>query len=131
MWTLLSSAETGGDYYFFEDLVPPGPGVPPHIHEREDEFIRVIDGELENFLNGETCKATSGATAYFPRSVVHVFTHIGRTPGRALFFVSPGANFEKFFEELRALPSHQPPVMAKVGEIFDRHAIRIISYPAA
>ena len=45
----LASTETGGAYYLFEDLVPPGLGVPPHIHEREDEVLKVIDGEFEFF----------------------------------------------------------------------------------
>lgn len=34
----LSSHETGGNYYVFEAVSPPGAGVPPHVHEHEDEI---------------------------------------------------------------------------------------------
>ncbi|HLE24946.1 MAG TPA: cupin domain-containing protein [Thermodesulfobacteriota bacterium] len=85
----LASTETAGDYYLFEIVVPPGLGVPPHFHEREDEILKVMDGEFEVFLDGKTYKAASGAVAYFPRNVVHGFSNTGKTLGRAMFFVSP------------------------------------------
>jgi len=127
----LSTSETGGAYYVFEGVTAPGDGVPPHIHSREDEIVEVLDGELEIFLGGKAFKAGAGAMAFFPRNVVHGFSNRGNMPAKVRFVVSPGANFEKFFEELSALPPTQPPDMAKVMEVFDRYGLPIVAEPAA
>jgi quercetin dioxygenase-like cupin family protein len=128
----LSTPETGGDYFLFESVVAPGFRVPPHIHSREDEIIQVLEGELEVFLGGKMFNAPAGAIAFFPRNIVHAFGNIVNTPASARFFVSPGANFEKFFDELCKLPANQPPDMAQVTEIFDRYGLPIVAeQPAA
>jgi quercetin dioxygenase-like cupin family protein len=127
----LSASETGGAYYVFEGVTAPGDGVPPHVHSLEDEIVEVLDGELEIFLDGKAFKATSDAIAFFPRNIVHGFSNPGKIPAKVRFVVSPGANFEKFFEELSALPPTQPPDMTKVMEIFDRYGLPIVNEPAA
>jgi quercetin dioxygenase-like cupin family protein len=127
----LSSLETGGDYFLVEAVITQGDRVPPHIHHREDEIVQVLEGELEIFLGGRTFQAPAGAVAFFPREVVHAFANVGNAPVKARFLANPGANFEKFFGELSALPASQPPDMAKVMEIFDRYGLPIVPEPAA
>ena len=127
---MLSCAQTGGAFYTFAASVPPGSGVPPHVHQHEDEVGYITEGEFEIFLEGKTHKATAGAVLYFPRLVPHAFTNVGKTKGRALFVVSPGENFERFFTDLSALPAHQPPDMAKVVEIFERYDLKVLAKPA-
>lgn len=127
----LSSSETGGDYFLFENVVPQGAHVPRHVHYHEDEILEVLKGELEVFLDGKTFKAPTGTIAFFPRNVVHGFGNVGTVPAKGRFLVSPGANFEKFFGELSALPTNQPPDMAKVMEIFDRYGLPIVTEPAS
>jgi quercetin dioxygenase-like cupin family protein len=127
----LSSSETGGDYYLFENVVAPASRVPPHVHSREDEILQVMEGELEIFLDGKTFKAPAGAVAFFPRKTVHAFGNVGKSPARARFVVSPGANFESFFAELCTLPTDQPPDMAKVMEIFERYGLPIVTDPTS
>jgi hypothetical protein len=41
-----TGAETAGSFSFWEDVVPPGAGAPPHTHTREDEAFYVLSGEL-------------------------------------------------------------------------------------
>jgi hypothetical protein len=36
----LAKPETGGDFYVFDSLTPPGSFVPPHVHQHEDELIK-------------------------------------------------------------------------------------------
>lgn len=122
----LGTSETAGLAFVFECVTPPGTGVPPHVHQHEDEIIRIIEGEYEMFLDGKTYKATDGAVINFPRSIVHAFRNSGNRPGRALFMVTPGENFEKFFEELSALPPSVPPDMAKIADIFNRYGLPIV-----
>ncbi len=126
----LSSHETGGDLYVFGILTPPGIVVPPHVHRHEDELIHVIEGEYEIFLNGRTSVAGPGAVVHFPRLIPHGFGNVSKKQTRAIYTVVPGANFEKFFEELCALPTDEPPDMAKVTEIFTRYDIPILEPPS-
>lgn len=123
----LDTSATAGLAFVFEAVTPPGVGVPPHIHQHEDEIIRIIEGEFEIFLDGRRYQATDGAVINFPRSVVHAFRNSGTRPARALFVVTPGENFEKFFGELGALPSDAPPDMAKIAAIFERYGLPIVA----
>jgi mannose-6-phosphate isomerase-like protein (cupin superfamily) len=127
---MLDCSQTGGAYYTFIGALPPGTGVPPHVHQHEDEVIHILEGEFEIFLDGKVHKASAGAVLYFPRHVPHGFTIVGKTTARAFFIVSPGENFERFFTELSALPTNQPPDMAKVVEIFERYDLHILAKPA-
>jgi quercetin dioxygenase-like cupin family protein len=121
----LACDETNGDYYTFEVVSPPGLGIPPHVHQHEDEVIYVVDGEYAIWLAGEVFTATTGATIHFPRYTPHGFQNIGARPGKTLWTVMPGANFEPFFDELGALPPG-PPDLAKVAAIFGRYSIDLL-----
>ena len=44
--------ESEGNYYVFEVATPPGHGIPPHVHDREDELIYVLEGEFELTVDG-------------------------------------------------------------------------------
>lgn len=46
----LTAADTGGTYLLTEQVTPPGIGVPPHVHTREDEIFVILDGEYESRL---------------------------------------------------------------------------------
>ena len=127
----LACDDTAGDYYVFEASSPPGLGVPPHEHEHEDEIIRIMDGELEVFLDGKTFRALPGAVIFFPRGVPHGFRNVAETPARTLFVVSPASNFERFFVDLSALPADQPPDFAKVAEIFEHYDIHLLTQPSS
>jgi len=40
------------DCFAFETLDPPGTFVPPHIHPTQDEFISMLDGTFDLYLDG-------------------------------------------------------------------------------
>jgi quercetin dioxygenase-like cupin family protein len=122
----LACRETKGEYFVFEAVSPPGAGMPLHVHRHEDEFVRVLEGEFEYQLDQQIQKAIPGAMVIFPRDIPHAFRNIGAKPGRTFWTVMPGANFEKFFEELGSLPAGAEPDMGKVTEIFNRHDITIL-----
>lgn len=123
----LASRATAGEYYVFEVLSPPGAGVPPHVHSKEDEIIHVLDGEFEVSLAGQTHRATGGTIVHFPRGVPHGFRNAGTTRGRALWVVVPGGGFEKFFGDLAALPVGGPPNPDVVAAIFAKHGMKLLA----
>ena len=122
----LAGRETAGEYFVFEAVTPPGAGMALHVHRHEDEFFRVLEGEFEFQLDQQTQKVTAGAMVIFPKDIPHAFRNVGAKPGRTVWTVMPGANFEKFFEELGSLPADREPDMGKVTEIFNRHDIKIL-----
>ena len=121
----LSSVETGGDYYIFQYPMYPGDEVPMHTHEHEDELIEVLEGKLEFTIGDNTSSAEAGALAFFPRNIPHTMRNPFETTAQVRVTVTPGKNFETFFEELSSLPSDGPPDMPKVAEIFSKYGIPI------
>ncbi len=121
----LSKQETGGNYYVFEVVTPPGLGIPPHVHDREDELIYVAEGEFGIMLGDKQFKANAGDEIFFPRNIPHAFQNTGSKAGRTIWTVVPGGNFEEFFEKLGALPAGEPD-MQLVVEIFAAYGMKIL-----
>lgn len=121
----LQRRETEGNHYVMEIVTPPGLGIPPHVHDREDEMIYVLEGEFMIMLGDQNIKASPGSEIFFPRHIPHAFQNIGSKPGKTLWTVVPGGNFEDFFEDLDALPAG-PPDMGKVIEIFGRYGMQVL-----
>lgn len=124
----LTQQETNGEYYLFEVITPPGVGVPPHVHQHEDEIIEVIEGELEVQLGDQIYQATQGAIIHFARYIPHGFRNAGAKPCQTRWTVIPGQSFEQFFNELGALPEG-PPDLEKVAAIFGKYGMEILPPP--
>ena len=122
---VLSKQETGGNYYVFEVVTPPGMGIPPHVHDREDELIYVTEGEFGIMLGDKQFMAKAGDEIFFPRHIPHAFQNIGTKAGKTLWTVVPGGNFEEFFDKLGALPAGEPDLQ-KVAEIFAAYGMKIL-----
>lgn len=120
----LGSVASNGNYVF-EVLSPAGMGIPPHVHEHEDEFIYVLSGDFEIFLDGKISKASAGDWLSFTRGTPHGFKNIGTLPGKTLWFVSPGKNFEEFFDKLGALPAGAPD-MEKLAQLFSDYGLPLL-----
>jgi quercetin dioxygenase-like cupin family protein len=123
--SILTSETSDGNYYVFEVTTPPGLGIPPHVHDREDELIYVLEGEFEIMLGDKKFKAKAGDEIFFPRHTPHAFQNIGSKAGKTLWTVVPGANFEEFFEKLGALPIGEPD-MKIVFNIFSEYGMKIL-----
>ena len=69
--------------FAFDTLFPPGTFVPPHFHPDQDEFIRVLEGDFDLWLDGEDLKASAGDLVRMPMGSRHgIFNH-SPTPTRA------------------------------------------------
>lgn len=121
----LSKQETRGNQYVFEVVTPPGAGIPPHVHDHEDELIYVVEGEFGIMLGNKNFQARAGDEIYFPRHIPHAFQNTGSKAGKTIWTVVPGGNFEEFFEKLAALPPGEPD-LKKVIEIFATYGMKIL-----
>jgi len=116
--------QTGGAYELYQQSNPPGAGVPPHIHTREDETFYVIRGQVRFLVGDQWIAAGPGTTLWAPRNVPHGYQIVGNEPAVLLFLVSP-PNLEPMFAELATLPPG-PPDLAKVGEICGRYDVAFV-----
>ncbi len=120
----LSNDQANGNYVF-EVVSPAGMGIPPHTHAHEDELIYILSGEFEVFLDGKISTATAGDWLNFTRGSAHGFTNTGSLPGKTLWVVSPGKNFEEFFDKLGSLPAGAPD-MEKLAKLFSDYGLPLL-----
>jgi mannose-6-phosphate isomerase-like protein (cupin superfamily) len=90
------SADTGGRLGFFEEIVPPGEGVPLHIHHKEDEMFNVREGHFRIWCADEVFDVHPGDVVVLPRGVPHAFRNVGEVEGWLDVTVTPGG-FETMF----------------------------------
>ena len=97
----LTGAETGGKYTAFLVETPPGSGPPPHVHDREDEWFQVLEGEVEFFSGGQWSRVEAGSSVFAPKGSLHAFRNVGTTMLRQLIHTAP-SGFEDFFAAMAA-----------------------------
>ena len=101
--------------FAFETNSDPGQHVPVHIHPTQDEFILVLDGELDLKLDGVWSKAKVGDLVRMPRGVPHGYFNKSDAPCRALFWVSPAGRLRELFERLHDM-TDVPAIVAASAE---------------
>lgn len=89
--------------FSFETIDPPGTGVPAHVHPDQDEFIYVLEGELDLHLGDEQLTAGVGDLIRMPRGTPHAYFTRGDVQARALFWVSPAGQLRDLFDHLHNL----------------------------
>lgn len=114
----ISGAETGGAFALIENVNPPGTGIPPHVHHREDEAFYVLEGRVEFTVEGEAHEVEAGAVVFLPRGTAHGFRVVGDRPARMLILLAP-AGLEAYFRRLAALEGPpEPDALAALSEPF-------------
>ena len=94
---LLRAEATNGALSSYRVTVQPGDGVPPHIHEHEDESFFVLIGEFEFVCGDSVTRLMAGSQIFLPRHRAHGFRNVGAQEG-VLLGVSSPAGHERFFE---------------------------------
>lgn len=103
--------------FAFETNSLPGQFVPVHIHPKQDEFILVLDGELDLKLDGVWSKARAGDLVRMPKGIPHGYFNKSDNPARALFWVSPAGALKELFLELDGMTD--PEAVVKVSAAHD------------
>ena len=82
-------------------IAPRTLGAPMHVHEHEDEYSYVLEGEVGVQIGDEVRYARAGDLVVKPRGIPHAFWNRTDEPARLLEIISPGG-FERYFAELGA-----------------------------
>jgi len=117
----IAGNNSGGQLAVVELYIPPGAGIPPHLHTREDETFYVLEGSVDFTIAGQEVLATPGVTIFAPRKLPHGFKAVGPSAARVLVIICP-AGIEAMFAELAALPAG-PPEMSRLSQIVGRYGI--------
>lgn len=115
-------SESSYEYLFLQGS--PGLGVPPHVHQREDETFHVLEGSVRFVLEGKEFEAKAGDVVHLPRGTHHGFTIAGDSDAKMSLVIVPG-NLSGMFQELASLPAG-PPDPEKIAEITGKYAIRFV-----
>ena len=120
----LAGSDTNNQLVEWVDDVAPGVGIPPHIHTKEDEIFRVIEGEIEIMVGGKTTVLKAGDTAFAPKNIPHAWTVVGTEKAKMITSAFP-AGIEIMFKKLADLPPG-PPDFEKVAKICGNHGISFL-----
>jgi mannose-6-phosphate isomerase-like protein (cupin superfamily) len=105
---------TGGAFMMFEET-PPLLDTSLHLHENEDEYIFVLEGEHVFRRGDEELAIGPGEGIFLPRLVPHGHHRVVPGEGRFLGFTAP-AGFEGFFRGLAAGLAENPGG----GDVYER-----------
>jgi putative monooxygenase len=67
----------------------PGEHVTEHFHPYSEEFLHVVQGELEMSLDGSPVLLGPGDSLVVPISVRHRLVNVGQEPAHVVFHLSP------------------------------------------
>jgi len=121
----IKSSATNGVFSVMEFVTPPGKGVALHVHEREDELVYLLEGEIEVTLGNQKMKAVPGVMALLPRGIPHGYTNIGNKPSRLLDTILPG-QFDNYFVELAALYAAGEPSEEQIDALSRNYRINYL-----
>ena len=68
-----------------------------HVHEREDEWFYVLDGQVDFILDDDVFGRYQGGSVFLPRGMPHTF-RVKSAEARLLSLYTPGG-FEEYFRE--------------------------------
>jgi quercetin dioxygenase-like cupin family protein len=114
------------DSFSWHATLPPGTFVPPHIHPTQDEYVYLLDGTLDFWLDGETTTATAGDLAKLVRGIPHGIYNTSDADAKALFWVAPTRSLFELFEGIHAL---EPQTGETVAALAAQHEVDFLPPP--
>jgi quercetin dioxygenase-like cupin family protein len=129
VWNILGQTYTlkqrSADSLAWHAVFPDGTFVPPHIHPTQNEFVYVLSGRYDLWLDGKDFTATAGDLVRMPRGIPHgIFNKSGET-ATSLFWVTPTRSLKTLFDRI-----HQVPDPAEVVRIAAEHDVNFLPPPA-
>jgi mannose-6-phosphate isomerase-like protein (cupin superfamily) len=123
----VSAKDTAGAMAVFESAVPRKGGPPAHVHEDQDEWFFVLEGEFDFEVGEERFRLRPGDSVLAPRKVAHVWASVGDRPGKMAIVFQPAGKMEEFFRELGKLTG--PPSQEVVQRLFLAHGMKVVGPP--
>lgn len=120
----LTGKETNGQFASIIQNLPPGTGVPRHIHNSNDEHFHILAGEVHFEFGDDESTLKAGDMIFLPRNIPHSIRSVGDQTAVIALTVTP-AGAENMFMELSELPAGAPN-FEKVSEICGKYGISFL-----
>lgn len=102
-------------------------GAPPHYHERSDELLYVIDGELEVLLGEDIVTLGAGDLLQIAPYMPHAFAPVRGKDADVMFIFTPGTprfNYYRLLDRFHAGEATSEDILASQNE-FDNHYLDV------
>jgi quercetin dioxygenase-like cupin family protein len=115
-------SRSSNDLSLGTQLVPPGIGIPRHVHAHWDEVIYVLDGGGIVTLNDEQVPLQKGATIFVPKGVWHGFEN----PDTELFilWLAPAPGQAEFFRAISNRPGEPAKSLSRAQVMAIREQVQ-------
>lgn len=91
--------------------------VPPHVHLHQDEYIYVLDGQLDLLLGDTTTTAGIGDLVRMPRGIPHAFyNNTGKTV-TALLWAAPAGGLLELYRRIHNMSN--PAETTRIAREYD------------
>ena len=123
----VAAADTGGALAVFE--FRGSGGGPRHLHHEQDEWLYVVDGEIDCEVDGRRLRLGPGGSAYVPRGTPHWWGARGTAAATVLGAYQPAGRLEQFFREVGRYtdpPIHEALSVDEMKRLFDAHGLRLL-----
>ena len=107
--------------------LPPGTFVPPHIHPDQDEFLYILEGKFDFWLDGVEAVGEPGDLVKLPRGIPHGIFNKTEQTIKTLFWVTPALRLYDLFWALHNMGPEADP--AEVVSVSAAHAIDFLPPP--
>jgi len=95
--------------------------VPPHIHPDQDEYLYILEGRLDFFLDGADEFATAGDTVRLPMGKPHGIFNKSQQNAKTLFWVSPTRRLYDLFWAIHNMKQQNPDDVVKLAAEHNIH----------
>jgi len=123
----VSTSDTDGAMCVFESTVSQKGGPPTHVHDDQDEWFYIMEGEFEFQVGDDRFRLGTGDSVLAPRKIPHVWARVSDKPGRMMVLFQPAGKMEDFFRELGKLTAF--PRSEDAQRIFMAHGMKIVGPP--
>ena len=127
----VSAQDTDGAMCVFE--FTGASGGPRHLHDDQDEWIYVIDGEFKFDVGDKRFRAGAGESVFIPRKVPHVWACVSGKPGKIINAYQPAGKMEEFFRELGKYNGkprvHEALSFDELCRLFHDHGMDVLGPP--
>ncbi len=116
-------------------------GWPKHMHHDQDEWIYVIEGEIDIHVGEKQLRLRAGESVFLPRKVGHVWAYANAKPGKIINVYQPAGKMEAFFRELGKPmedlitaeqlinKTYSQEQVKKLQRLFDGHGMDLLGPP--
>jgi quercetin dioxygenase-like cupin family protein len=129
-WNILGQTyvpkQLSDDSFAWHATLPPGTFVPPHIHPTQHEYLYILSGTLDFWLDGETKPAVVGDTVRLAKGIPHGIYNNSQETAEALFWVAPTRSLFELFEGIHAL---EPQTGETVAALAAQHEVDFLPPP--